>query len=414
MDSPLSEQNINHQKRALWLKVAAFLMIFVLISYSINRLFTPAVNRSKLRTAIVSTQTITATINAAGIVVPMFEETISSEITSHVSRVYVSPGKSVSKGELILQLDTQKLVLAIDKINEQIALKDSKIKTKRLQANRSANDICSRIELLAVDLQSRQTKQDKLYKLRSVGAFSSQDLLEAELNVKRTMIEIRQLNQSIVDLKSTSQAEIDTLYLEKLILEKALIEQQRLAQMASVTATRSGILIWLNQDEGSSVLAGQALAKIVDDSHFIIEATLSDFYSSQLVPNMSAEIIYQNKKLKGLLSEQTPTIENGVMKLSITLEEPGNVLLKNNLRVDVGLVTKTIPDTLAIKKGPYIAGRGIRNVFVIKDDIAYRTEIEIGLSSARIHQITRGLKEDDEVIISDVSDYLHLKEFAVN
>jgi HlyD family secretion protein len=414
MDRPLSAQNINQQKRAVWLKSLAVVVIFALFIYSVNWLFTPSVNRSNLRTAKVSKQTITATINAGGLVVPMVEETISSEIASHVSRVFVRTGQHISKGDLILQLDTQKLMLAIDKIKEQIALKDSQIKTKKLIAKRFINDIGSRIELLEVDLESRKTKQNKLNKLSFLGTFSSQDLLEAKLNVKRTKIEIRQLNQSIADLKSATQAEIETLNLEKSIFEKALAEQLRLEQFASVKATRNGILSWLKQDAGSSVSAGQPLAKIVDDSHFRIEATLSDFYASQLVPNMSAEITYQNQKLNGKLAQQTPTIENGVMTLSINLEQPDNRLLKNNLRVDVGLIIKTIDNTLALSKGPYTSGRGIQNVFVIRNNTAYRTEVEIGLGSTKALQINTGLSENDEVIISDVSEYLHLTEFAIN
>jgi HlyD family secretion protein len=414
MDRPLSAQKINQQKRTIWLKSLAVVVIFALFIYSVNWLFTPSVNRANLRTEKVSKQTITATINAGGLVVPMVEETISSEIASQVSRVFVRLGQNISKGDSILQLDTQKLMLMIDKIKEQVALKDSEITTKKLIVNRAINDIGSRIELLEVDLESRKTRQNKLNKLSFLGAFSGQDLLEAELNVKRTKIEIRQSNQSIADLKSATQAEIETLNLEKSILEKELAEQLRLEQSASVKATRSGILSWLKQDAGSSVIPGQALAKIVDDSHFRIEATLSDFYASQLVPNMSAEISYQNQKLNGKLAQQTPTIENGVMTLSITLEKPDNTILKHNLRVDVGLIVKTIEDTLALSKGPYTSGRGIQNVFVIRDNTAYRTEVEIGLGSASKHQISGGLSENDEVIISDVSEYLHLTEFAIN
>jgi len=414
MDRPLSAQNINQQKRAVWFKSLTVVVIFALFIYSVNWLFTPSVNRTDLRTARASKQTITATINAGGLVVPMLEETISSEIASHVSQVFVRPGQNISKGDLILQLGTQKLMLVIDKIEEQIALKDSQIKTKKLIVKRSINDIGSRVELLEVDLESRKTKQNKLNKLRFLGTFSSQDLLEAKLNVKRTKIEIRQLSRSIADLKSATQAEVETLNLEKSILKKELAEQLRLKKFASVKATRSGILSWLKQDAGSSVSVGQALAKIVDDSHFRVEATLSDFYASQLVPNMSAQITYQNQKLKGKLAQQTPTIENGVMKLSISLEQPNNTLLKNNLRVDVGLIIKTIDDTLTLSKGAYTSGRGIQNVFVIRRNTAYRTEVEIGLGSAKIHQISRGLNENDEVIISDVSEYLHLTEFAIN
>ncbi len=414
MDRPLSEQDINQQKRNLWLKGTSLVLLVAVIFYAINWFFTPSVNREKLRTSKVSMQKLTATINAGGLVVPLVEETLSSEISSQVSQVFLGPGQQVKKGQPILQLDTQKLNLAADKTIEKIALKNSQIKTKQLVTRRSINDVKSRIELLTVDLQSRKTKQQRLNQLTSVGAFSNQELLEADLNVKRTEIEIRQLNQSMSDLESTNKAETETLSLEKSMLEKELAEQHRLISRALITATRDGVVSWLKQDEGSSVALGEPLAKIVDDSQFRIEATLSDFYSSQLIPNMMAQITYQDKTMMGRLTQQTPTIENGIMKLSITLDQPDNSLLKNNLRVDVGLITKTVDQTLALSKGPFISGRGIQNVFVIRDQIAYRTEIEVGLSDANIYQIINGLNENDEVIISDMSDFIHLKEFAIN
>ena len=91
MDRPLPVKNINQQKRAVWLKALAVVVILTLFIYSVNWLFTPSVNRANLRTAKVFKQTITATINAGGLVVPMVEETISSEIASHVRHVFVRP-----------------------------------------------------------------------------------------------------------------------------------------------------------------------------------------------------------------------------------------------------------------------------------------------------------------------------------
>jgi HlyD family secretion protein len=414
MDRPLSNQARNKQKLSVWSKVSFAVMSIVLFAYTVNWFFTPSIKRSTLRTAIVSTEDLTVTINAGGLVVPMIEETITSEIASQVKQVNVEPGQNVQKGDVLLELDTQKVRLEIDNIQEKIALKDSQINSQKVTTNKALNELNSQLELLSVDLESRETRKEKLDRLRTVGAFSSQDLLEAQLNVKRTLIEIRQLEQAKLDVQSSGQAQVDTLALEKNILLKALKEQQRLEQAAFVTAPRSGSISWLNQEDGSSVIAGQALARIIDDSQYKIEATLSDFYASQLVPNMRATIRYQDQVIMGRLVQQTPTIENGVMKLSVVLDTPNIVTLKNNLRVDVGLITNKVEDSLALSKGPYVSGRGIHNVFVIRDNIAYRTQIEIGHSSTNLHEIRQGLNEGDEVIISDMSDYAHLNEFAVN
>lgn len=414
MDRPLSPKLIRRQKYITWSKTIGVLSIIVLFGYIIHWLLSPSVDRSSLRTAKVSVNDFAVTINAGGLVVPFEEETLTSKISSQVVKVYAQAGQRVALGDRIMQLDTQKISLEIDNILEKMALKDSLIKTQQINTIKSINELNSQLELLAVDLESRKTKKAKLDRLSEVGAFSSQDLLEAELDVKRTTIEIRQLNQAISDLKSSNLAQIESLQLEKNILQKSLNEQQRLKTAATINSTRAGVVAWLHQETGSSVNAGQALAKIVDDSRYRVEATLSDFYASDLRPNMEAEIRYQDTLIRGTLLNQTPTIENGIMKISILLDDEAHNLLKNNLRVDVGLVTTYVEQSLTLVKGAYISGSGIHDVFVLKGGIAHRTQIEIGHSSNTLHEIKQGLQEFDEVIISDMSDYLHLSQFNIN
>ena len=414
MDRPLSEESISSRRKLLSVRLVISLAIVSLLVIAIQWVFSPTVKRDKIRTATVSKGTITATINAGGLVVPQLEETLSSEIDSQIIRVLAQVGTAVKQGDPILQLDTQGVHLEIASLKEKIALKDTQIETKRLVLKKSVNDIDSQHALLQVDLESRATRAERLNQLSSIGAFSKHDLLEAKLNVKRTKIELQQLKQAKLDLKSTTDAEIDGLELEKSLLAKELAEQERLLKFSTLRATRDGILSWLKNEEGASVSIREPLAKIADTSRFKIEATLSDFYASQLVSGMPAEITYNDQVIPGRLTTQTPTIENGVMKLLIELDNPQNDFLRHNLRVDVGLISQTVKDTHTLAKGPYISGRGIQHVFVIRDNTAYRTEIQVGLSNANNYQVIEGLNEGDEVIISNVSDYLHLNQIAVN
>ncbi len=414
MDRPLSPDSINHQRKRLWGKVIFSVAVIVALIYSIHWFFTPSIKRTDIRTAVVKKGTINATVNASGLVVPMIEETISSEISSQVSKVYARPGQWLTKGDTILQLNTQSVLLSIDKLSEQIALKDSHIDAKKLNLKKSINDIESSHALLSVDLESRVARASRLEHLTKTGASSQQNLLEAKLNIKRTKIEMKQLLQAIKDLTSTTEADIRGLKLEKSLLQKSLSEQQRLLKLAEVKASRSGVLSWLKHDEGSSVSLREPIAKIADTSQLRVEATLSDFYAPSLVTGMRAEIIHNQEKLFGQLETLAPTIENGVMKVLIALDNPSNKQLQHNIRVDVGLVTNTVTDAHILPIGPYVEGYGVRQVFIIHGNKAIRKEVEIGLSSANYYQIISGLEQGEEVIISNMSDYLHLKEIIVN
>lgn len=414
MDRPLSESTQKSNQFKLVIKLGKWGGAIVLLVFTLHWLFSPSVNRSTLRTAVVEQGTITATVNAGGVVVPMIEETIASEIDTQLVKVIAQQGAKVKKGDVIMLLNPQRVELDIDNIEEKIALKDTQIQTKQLQLVKAVNDIDSRHELLEVDLQSRATRAERLNQLSGIGAFSKHELLESELNVKRTKIEMRQLNQSKQDIKLTTEAEIAGLILEKSILQKSLLEQKRLLSATTVRASRDGVLTWLKNEEGASVTVSEPLVKIADHSKFRIEATLSDFYATQLTEGMTAEIYHDDKVIIGELSSLSPTIENGVMKIQVKIIDEKLYNLRSNQRVDVGLVSETIQQTMILPKGPYVSGRGLHQVFVIRGDSAFRAEVEIGISNPNQHQVVNGLMIGDEIIISDTSEYLHLKQFSIN
>ncbi|PCJ45393.1 MAG: hypothetical protein COA74_15800 [Gammaproteobacteria bacterium] len=414
MDQPLSQEKLTSLQKQIWLRIAFALLVAMSLLYGINWISTPSVDRTSIRTANIEKGSIFASINAGGIIVPASEETLSSESNSQISKVFVQLGQKVEKGSIILQLETRGLDLAIENVKENLALKEIQISAKRLNSKKSINEIDSLYQLLEVELERHSVKASRIKQLSLTGAAAKQDLLESQLDVKRTKIELNQLKQSIQDIHSTVATEIEGLELEKSILGKSLIEQQRLLQGTTIRANRVGVVSWVKNQEGSSVILGEPLARISDHINFRVEASLSDFYAQQLKSGMRVNISYNKDNLGGELETLSPTIENGVMKLIIKLDQPSNPMLHPNIRVDVGLITESVDQVNTIMKGPFVNGSGLQNVYVIHDGIAVRTQVEIGLSNRDKYQIIGNINPGDEVIISDVASYLHLKEFKIN
>jgi HlyD family secretion protein len=81
--------------------------------------------------------------------------------------------------------------------------------------------------------------------------------------------------------------------------------------------------------------------------------------------------------------------------------------------VDVFIVTERRARALRVRKGTSLNGEGPQDVLVIRDDVAVRTPVRLGLSSFDCCEVLDGLLEGDEVILSDMSDYMHMKEVKV-
>lgn len=414
MDQVLSQREINRNHYRAWLRATMILTFIGVLVYFLYDFFTPSLDRNNILTAKVIRGDLSASINAGGVVLPLSEATLLSELDTHIIKVFKQSGSQVAIGEPLLQLDSKKVELNLSNINDQILLKTMQIKSKKIALTQSINEISSRQKLMRVDLESRTTRVTRLTELTEIGAVAKHDLLEAELNVKRSKIELEQSYQAQIDLNAATNADIAALQLEQTLLAKQRTEQQRVFDKATLRATRAGTLTWIKNEEGASVNLQEPIAKIADTTQFKIEATLSDFYASQITPGMPVEITYQNKNFIGKLAMQTPSIINGSMKLLIELEQPQNTWLNNNLRVDVGLITNQKTNTPLIPKGIAIKGRGTQLVFVIKDNIAERLPIEIGMSSTKHYEVLRGLKVGDEIIISDISNILHLPHIKIN
>lgn len=414
MDRALSTKRIKKQNLKKWLKPIGILTSFTLFVFLTRWFINPSIERTQIRTAVVQQGSIKASVRAGGVVVPLVEETIISQFDSRITKLLVQPGQFLDKGTPILELEKRSVIMAIEKLKEQLALKESQIGAAKLELQKSLNDIESRQALLSVDLESRKARESRLAQLLNKGATAEQDLLEAKLGVKRTHIELQQLMQSKRDQQSTIDAKIEALNLEKSILQKELSEEQHLLAAAVVKAPRSGVLSWVKNEEGASVAENEPVAKVSDNNRFRVKASLSDFYASQLVPGMAAEIFYKDTKLIGQLATLSPTIENGVMNVFINLESSEKGVLRNNLRVDVQLITQELADVTTLSKGPFVKGSGLQHVFVIRDDMAFKTKIMLGASGRDEFQVVEGLAQGDEVIISDVADYLHLEQVQIN
>jgi HlyD family secretion protein len=66
--------------------------------------------------------------------------------------------------------------------------------------------------------------------------------------------------------------------------------------------------------------------------------------------------------------------------------------------------------SLRVARGPYVTASGAQEVFVVRGDRAVRTTAMIGASGYDYVQVLGGLAKGDEVIVSDMKDYLHVKE----
>jgi HlyD family secretion protein len=405
MDREIS--NDIHQRRRLARIGGAALVLASICAaaWGINRAVRPSLAARDIIVSEVRRGDIANTINASGVVIPSHEEVVSSPITSRVAHVHAKPGQQVSEGELLLELDDREPRLALETLEEQLAQQENRILVLTQEQEQKQKELVGGIELQEVDLQSARAKHERFEKLRTSGAVSGQDLLAAELDVKRAEIRLRQQHEQVEDTRRLTRSSIAAANLQQAILKKQIAQQQRLLEQTRVRAPFSGMLTTLVEEEGASVAAGQQVARVSELNNYRVEATLSDFHARLLAPGQPVRVEQNGEVIAGTVHTILPEVQNGTIKLLVDLAQPHNPHLRNRMRVDVNIVTERKTGTLVIDSGGAFNGRGTQAAWQVVDGVAHKTTLDLGSSDGKLVEIIAGAKPGQRFIVSDTQSF---------
>jgi HlyD family secretion protein len=386
--------------------VATVLAAFTLLTGWIR----PTVKRTRIRTAVVDRGPVEATLTATGHLVPEYEHVLTSPVDSRVARILLSPGARVEAGAPILRLDAGEAAADLEKLEDRIELKRNEREWARLDNERDRSGMLTRREIKTLELESREFEADRARRYLGEGLFSQDDVRQARTEAARARVELREIDEALENLATTLKTKLDGLNLEIGILERDRVEAARRLERVTATSDREGVLTWVVPREGTAVGRGEELARVADLSAFRVEATISDVHADRIVSGQEVSVRTGDHRFAGSVERVRPTVENGAVTLEVALEEKSHPVLRHNLRVDVFIVTDREEEALRIRRGSYLMSDGTHAAFVIRGDMALRTPVRFGITNIDFYQVLDGLAEGDEVIVSDMSDRIHLKE----
>ncbi|UCE03657.1 MAG: efflux RND transporter periplasmic adaptor subunit [Candidatus Latescibacterota bacterium] len=373
----------------------------------------PSVKRTRIRTARVERGALEATLTATGSVVPEYEHVLSSPVDTRLVRVLKTAGSVVQQGEPIVELDVNESRLTLERLDEQIALKRNEAESERIRLTNNLTDLETKIEIKRLEVESFDLDVERKQKLFDKGVIADDELRAARMDLQRSRLELRQLEETVAHTERASEVQLEKLELERRILEKEHTQAERELELATARSDRDGVLTWVLADEGTAVGRGDVLARIADLRSFRIEARIADMHGQKFEAGAPARVEVGDDVLDGAVARILPEVKNGSITLLVDLVQRSHKALRPNLRVDVHLVTARKETTLRLRRGPYVHVEGSDALFVIRGDEAIRTPVQLGIASFDHHEILAGLVEGDEVIVSDMSDYRHVKEVKI-
>jgi HlyD family secretion protein len=327
-------------------------------------------------------RSIESSVLASGRLVHEEEVKLTTEEIGKVTAIFVEEGDHVSKGQLVLQIDDQRLRAAVEQQEALVRMQEIAIQRQQLQV---AN----------LRTQWERTRQ-----------VHERNLIDEDTFVNAT----NALEVAEVDLRSSRES----LSQARAQLEQA---QDRLAKTSAYspidgTVTSLDIKVGETAISSSTNIPGSSLMTIANPQSIHTEVNVDEADIASVEVGQRAQVFaiaYPDDPVDGVVDSIaiSAKVAEGQQGLSfavkIRLLEHG-VSLRPGMSCRAEIFTATKEAVLAAPIQAVIVEEDLeldettRYAFVNRNGVAERVKVEVGLSDDTFQEITSGLKEGDEVI----------------
>ncbi|WP_413667349.1 efflux RND transporter periplasmic adaptor subunit [Mucilaginibacter sp. Mucisp86] len=413
MDKEIALEVTTAKRKKTALVIISSIAVLVLAVMLLRGYIKSTITRAEITTARVEIGNIENTINATGEVLPEFEEIITSPINASIKSALMDAGNKIKAGQSILTLDKSATQTDYEKQKFQLETKRTEISKLKLDLNKSFYDIQSNNDIKQLHISNLADAVENAKRLYKAGGGTRENIEQAELNLKVAQLEKKQLENEIKSKQQTMQLEIKEAEIAADIQQNDLKELQRKLNLANVVATRAGVITYVNKNIGANIQQGETLARIADLGSFRIQGSVSDNVADQVHSGLPVIVRINDDQLRGHVSNVSPSIQNSIVSFDVQLDDRASKLLRPNMKVDVFLVTATHSKIMRVANGPAFKGPTVQDIFVLNNGKAERRTVHIGLTNFDYVEIQSGVKQGEEVITSDMSEYKNSREVTV-
>jgi HlyD family secretion protein len=362
-----------------------------------------SVPRERLRLATVRHGDLIRDVSIEGRIVAAVSPTLFASADGTIT-LLVESGKEVTVGDELAHIESPELENRLQQERStletsRVELDRERITMRQLQLESQKNSDMAEVALTAAQRELR--RNELAYESRAIAEVDLQkaqdDVHNAELahahSVKDMELDLERLN---FELRTRE------LGVERQELLVADLERQ--VEELTIRSPVIGIVGNLQVDQKAAVANNQAVMTVVDLTAFEVEADVPESYADDLGLGMPAEIHVGTAVHAATVIAVSPEIvaNQVTTRLRFSATPPG---LRQNQRLTTRILLENKPNVLLVERGQFLESGAGRVAYVLDDDIARRTNIELGARSLNAVEILGGLNEGDTIITSSVEAF---------
>jgi multidrug efflux pump subunit AcrA (membrane-fusion protein) len=328
--------------------------------------------------------TVTESVYASGIIKADDQYTVYSTVNGILQKIKVAAGQSISQGQLLFELESEKAELNTE--NARLAYQLSQGNSRYIK------DKIAEMELKVQSAKDKLTLDESIYnrnkKIRSLEGISEVDFEGVELVFKSSKLNYESAKKQLAQLKVQLKNDQDRNNIN-------LKYSQNTQSDFSIKSALAGQLYDVLVDEGTLVTTQTPLAIVGKANSFILELEVDENDMVRVALGQKALVTmdsYKGEVFEAIVDKIYPIMDAHSRTFKIEahfLKVPEK--LYPNLTAEANIIIKTKENTITIPKS-YL----VDNEYVIVNNDEKR-KVKTGLSDYQKLEILEGLKKDETI-----------------
>jgi len=328
-------------------------------------------------------RSIQSSVLASGKLVHEEEVKLTTEEIGRVTAIFVEEGAQVTKGQLVLQIDDQRLRAAVDQNQASVRMQEIAIQRQQLQ------------------VANLRTQWERMKGLHERQLIDEDSFVTSSNNLEIAEVDLRSSRESLQQVRAQLDQQQDRL------------SKTRVYSPIDGRVTTLDIKVGETAISSSTNIPGSSLMTIANPASIYTEVNVDEADIANVTIGQSARvyaIAYPDQPVDGVVdsiavSAKVAEGQQGQsFAIKIRLLHPEQITLRPGMTCRAEIFTATKGDALAVPIQAILVEEDLaadetrREVFVIRGDRATKIPVEVGLSDDTYQEIVSGLASGDQVI----------------
>ena len=365
----------------------------------------PALDRSTAVIDTVKRGRMVRAVRGNGTLVPQSVRYIPAPSDARVEKIPVQAGVVVTDDTVIVALSNPQMEQ--EAMDAEFQVKATMADKESLRTRLEGESMTQKSAIATINAQYRQAK----LQLDTDEVLGKEGLVsELVLKVSRVQVEelgnrlkVEQLRLAVNGKSTEAQISAQEMRVQGLRVLAKLKREQVDALM--VRAGTSGVLQEMSVQVGQQVTPGLNIARVADPASLKAELRIAETQIKDVKLGQPVAVDTRNGIIQGEVQRIDPAAREGTVVVDVSLIGPLPASARPDLSVDGTIELERLGDVLHMGRPAFGQQGQTVGLFRLSPDgqEATRVSVALGRSSVSTIEIVNGLREGDQVILSDTS-----------